>query len=83
VKADVTQWDREAEENFKRLNGPVEIHVKDGVLIVPYSSIWACYFITDEEKSIVSGVRLDLLHCRPGGCPGLDSSLHPNGRTDG
>ena len=45
----------------KRLNCPVQVHVKDGILIMPNPGIWACYLVTDEEDPIIARVRLDLL----------------------
>jgi hypothetical protein len=61
VEIDVTQWDRKAEENLKGLNRAIQIHVKDGVLIMPQPGIWPCYLVTDEEDPIIALVRLDLL----------------------
>jgi hypothetical protein len=68
--------------NLKGLNSPIQVHVKDGVLIVPYSGSWACYFVTDEEETIVTRIRLNLLYRCPRSCPGLNSSLHADGSTD-
>ena len=83
VESYVTQGRREKWiNNFKGLNRPIEIHVKDGVLIVPHSGSWACYFVSDEEDSVITRVRLNLLYCRAGSCPSLDSRLHADGRTD-
>jgi len=83
VKADVTQRDRKAEENLKGLNRAIQVHVKDGVLIVPHPGIWPCYLVTDEENPVITRVGLDLPHRRAGSCPRLDSRLHSDGRTDG
>lgn len=75
--------EREAEKDLKGLNTAIQIHVKDGVLIVPDASSGACYLITDEEFPIVSGIGHDLSHCCARSCPGLDGGLHSHGSTDG
>ena len=82
MKVDITQWDRKAEENLKGLNGAIQVHVEDSVLIMPQPGVWTCYFVTDEEETIVTRVGLNLIDCGPRSCPGLDSSFHADGRTD-
>src|SRR4030095_14875540 len=62
--------------HLKGLNSAIKVHVKDSVLIVPDSGRGTCYFVTDEEDSIVTRVRLHLANCGAGICPGLDSRLH-------
>ena len=83
MKSDIAQIRRKTwKNNFEGLNGTIKVHVKDGVLIVPHSGIWACYFVTDEEKTIVTRIGLNLIYCGACSCPGLDSRLHSDGRTD-
>ena len=83
MESDVAQ-DRRKEwiNELEGLNGTVKVHVKDGVLIVPHSGIWACYLVTDEEETIVTRIGLNLIDCGARSCPGLDSRLHSDGRTD-
>ena len=53
MKSDVVQIRRKTwKNNFEGLDGAIQVHVKDGVLIVPYSGIWPCYLVTDEEDPI-------------------------------
>ena len=83
MEFDVAQ-DRRKEwiNELEGLNGTVKVHVKDGVLIVPHSGIRACYLVTDEEETIVTRIGLNLTDCGARSCPGLDSRLHSDGRTD-
>ena len=81
MKPDVGQGS--LKNNLKGLNGAIEIHVKDGVLIVPNPGIWSCYFVTDEEESVVARIGFNLLYRGARGCPGHDGWFHPNSRTDG
>ena len=84
MKSDIAQVRRKTwKNNFERLNRAIQVHVKDGVLIVPHSGIWPCYLVTDEEDPIVTRIRLNLLYCGACSCPGLDSRLHSDCRTDG
>jgi hypothetical protein len=76
VKFDVTQWDRKSEENAEGLDSAIQVHVKDGVLIVPNPGVWSCHFVTDEENPIVTRIGLGLTHCGARTCPGLDGRLH-------
>ena len=82
MKSDIAQIRRKTwKNNFEGLNGTIKVHVKDGVLIVPQSGIWACYFVTDEEKTIVTRIGLNLIYCSSCICPGLDSRLHSHRAT--
>src|SRR5262249_26501710 len=83
VETDIRQtWLENWKHNFKGLNGAVQIHVKESVLIVPYSGVRPCYLVTDEENPITTRIRLNLVYYRARSCPGLDSRLHSDGRTD-
>jgi len=79
VKSDIA-WGTKEKGDTERLDGPIQVHVKDGILIVPATAI-GCYLVTDEEFSIVSLVWLDLDHCCTRICPNLDSRLHSHGVT--
>jgi hypothetical protein len=83
MESHVIQYRRKKWINdLEGLNGTVKVHVKNGVLIVPHSGTWACYFVTDEENSIITRVRLHLLYCGARSCPRLESGLHSDGGTD-
>lgn len=82
MEVDVAQWDRKAEEKFKGLDGPIEIHVKHGIFIVPQSGRWPCYFVADEKHPIITRIRFNLLDCGARSRPCLDGRLHTDGRTD-
>jgi hypothetical protein len=73
VSGRLDEW--KPEEKTEGLYRPIQVHVKDGVLIVPDAGGGACYLITDEEFPIVSGIRHDLGHCRARSYPSLDSRL--------
>lgn len=81
VEFDVIQWDGKPEENAERLNGAIQVHVKDGIFIVPDSSGGPCHLITDEENAIVTRIGLDPGYCCTRIRPSLDSSLHSHGVT--
>lgn len=70
-----------SEINFERLNGAIQVHVKDGIFIVPDSVIRPCHLVTDKENTIVARIGLDLGYCSTRIRPSLDSSLHSHGVT--
>ena len=78
MKSDVGQVDRE-EGDTERLNGAIEIHVKNDILIVEPATVR--YLITDEEFPIVARIGLDFCNCRTCISPGLDGRLHSHGVT--
>lgn len=83
MKSDVVQRRRKTWKNdFEGLDGAIKVHVKDGVLIVPYAGGWACYFVTDKEHPIITRIGLNLIDCGARSHPGLDSRLHLDGGTD-
>jgi len=83
VKSDIVETRRKTwKNNFEGLNRTIQVHVKDGVVIVPYSGIWACYFVTDEEETIITRVGLNLLYCGASSCPCLNGRLHSDGGAD-
>ena len=66
--------------DLEGLNGAIEVLVINGVLIVVDASVGACHLVSDEEKPVVTRIRLKLVYCCA--CPGLDSGLHPHGATN-
>ena len=83
MKSDIAQiWRKTWKNNFEGLNRTIQVHVKYGILIVPHSGIWACYFVTDKEDTIVTRIGLNLLYCGARSCPRPDRRLHSDGGTD-
>ena len=68
------------EKDFKRLDGPIQVLVVDGVLIVPDSGVRAGYFIANEENTVVARIGLEHVADRCA-CPGHDGGLHSHGRA--
>ena len=82
VESNIAQVRRKEWKNdFEGLNRPIQVHVKDGILVVPNASRGPCHLITDEESPIVSGIGLVFGHCCARTCPGLDSRLHSDRTT--
>ena len=65
------------------LNSAIEVHVKEGILIVPDAGRRVGYFVAHKPDPIVTRIGLDLVDCCARSCPGLDSRLHSDRRTDG
>jgi hypothetical protein len=83
MKSDIAQRRRKTwKNNFEGLDGTIQVHVKHSVVIMPNSGGGASYLVSDEEETIVTRVRLNLIDCGAGSCPCLDSRLHSDGRTD-
>ncbi len=83
VKSDIAQIRRKTwKNNFEGLNCTIQVHVKDGIVIVPHSGVWACYLVSDKAYTIVSRIRLNLLYRCACSYPSLDSRFHSDGRTD-
>lgn len=83
MKSDIAQIRRKTwKNNFEGLDGTIQVHVKHSVVIMPNSGGGPGYFVTDEEKTIVTRIGLYLIDCRARSYPGLDSRLHSDGRTD-
>ena len=83
MKSDIAQIRRKAwKNNFEGLNRTIQVHVKDGIVIVPHSCIWPCYLVSDEKDSIVARIGLNVLYRRACTYPRLDRRLHSDGGTD-
>ena len=83
MKSDIAQIRRKTwKNNFEGLDGTIQVHVKDGVVIVPHSGIWSCYLVTYKEDTIVTRIGLNLTDRGAGSCPRLDSGLHSDCGTD-
>jgi hypothetical protein len=56
MESDVIQWGRKERKNdFEGLDGAIQVLIVDGILIVPHSGSWPCYFVTDKENTVASG----------------------------
>jgi len=83
VKSDIAQIRRKTwKNNFEGLNRTIQVHIKDGIVIVPHSGIWPCYLVTDKKDTIVTRIGLNLLYRGARSCPRLDRRLHSDGGTD-
>ena len=71
-------WEK-GPNDFKRLDGPIQVLVIDGVLIMPQSRRRTRDLVSNEEDPIVTGIRFSLVYCRA--CPGHDAGLHSHGRA--
>jgi hypothetical protein len=80
VKIDVTDIDSRSQWYAEGLDSPVQVHVKDGVLIVPDAGRGASHPVANEEDPIVAWIGLGLRHyCACNSYPGLDGRLHSHG----
>ena len=61
------------------MDGTVEVHIKQSVLIVPDSCGRVGYLEPHKPNTIVSGIGFDLVHDRSRTRPKLDSRLHTHG----
>ena len=83
MKSDIAQIRRKTwKNNFEGLDGTIQVHVKHSVVIMPNSGGGPRYLVTDEEETIVTRVRLNLIDCGARSYPSLDSRLHSDGRAD-
>src|ERR1700752_1867239 len=82
MKVDIAYVDSGSQWHTERLNSPIEVHVVEGVVIMPHSSLWVGHFVSHEPDAIISWIGLHLINCRAGSRPGHDGRLHPERRTD-
>jgi hypothetical protein len=64
VKVDVTDIDSRSQWYAKGLDSPVQVHVKDGVLVVPDALRRVGYLVTNKKSPIVTGIRVGRSHSR-------------------
>jgi hypothetical protein len=60
MEIDVTDVHSRSYRHAKGLNGPIQVHVKESILIVPDAGSGMGYFVTHVPNAIVAGIRLDL-----------------------
>jgi hypothetical protein len=83
MKSDIAQIRRKTRKNnFEGLDGTIQVHVKHSIVIVPQPGIWPSYLVSYKEKTVITGIRLNLTDCGARSCPRLDSRLHSDGRAD-
>jgi hypothetical protein len=81
VKFHVTDVDPGSQRHAERLDGAIEVFVIERVLIMPDSSRRVGHFVAHEPNTIVSRIRLDLVHrCA---YPGDNRRLHSHRRAGG
>ena len=83
MKTDVAYVNSGAQGHAEGLDSAIEIHVKQGILVVPYAGRRVGYFVAHQPHAIVTRIGFNLIDCRVCSCPRLDSRLHSDGRTDG
>ena len=70
MKIGVAYIDSGSQGHTERLNSPIEVHVIDGILIVPDSNASIGHFVSNQPDTIICGIRLALSHRRA--CPSSD-----------
>ena len=58
VKSMLADLDSRSQRHTERLNGAVQVHVKDRVFIVPHAATQVGDFVTHEKDTIVARIRL-------------------------
>ena len=61
VRTDVAEINSASQWYAKGLNCSVQVHVKQGILIVPYASRRVGYLVAYESNSIVTRIGFDLM----------------------
>ena len=82
VETDVAYINSSVQGHAKGLNSAVEVHVKQGILIVPYASRRVGYFVAHQPNAVVTRIRFNRIYCSARNCPRLDSSLRSDGRAN-
>ena len=83
MESDVAHVNSAVQRHAEGLNSAVEVHVKQGILIVPHAGRGVGYFVAHQPNAVVTRIGFNLIDCRVCSCPRLDSRLHSDGRTDG
>ena len=77
VETDVSDIDSGSQRHTKGLNGAIQVHVKERVLIVPDASRRIGYLVAHEPNPIVARIRLDPGYWGAGDSPpSNDGRLH-------
>ena len=81
MKPDVADVHSGSERHAEGLDSAIEVLVIQRVFIVPNASRRVSHFVTHEPNTIVSRIRLDLIHRRTS--PSVNSRLLSHGGADG
>ena len=58
MKLDIADVNSRAHRHTERLDGAIQVHVKDCVFIVPHAATQVGDFVTNEKDTIVARIRL-------------------------
>ena len=83
MEANVAYISSGAQGHAEGLNSAVEVHVKQGILIVPDAGGRVGYFVAHQPNAVVTRIGFNLIDRSGRSCPRLDSRLHSYRRTDG
>jgi len=83
VETDIAYINSGVQWHAEGLNSAVEVHVKQGILVVPYAGRRAGYCVAHQPDAVVTRIGFNLIDCSARSCPRLDGRLHSDGRTDG
>ena len=81
MKTDIAYVNSGVQGHAEGLNSAVEVHVKQGILVVPYAGRRVGYLVAHQPNPVVTRIGFKLIDCRVRSCPSLDSRLHSDGRT--
>jgi hypothetical protein len=81
MKVDVAYIDSGSQWHTERLNSSIEVHVVEGILIVPDALAWIGHFVSHEPDAIICGIGLVTGHGRACACPSCDRRLLLHGRA--
>ena len=81
MKFDVSEVRLGCDGHSEGLDGAIEVHVKDRIVVVPDTGRRVGHLVTHKPEPVVARVRLLLRHGRAS--PSHDGRLHSNGRCDG
>ena len=83
MKTDVAYVNSGVQGHAEGSNSAVEVHVKQGILVVPDARTGVGYLVAHKPNTIVSVIGFDLVHRRASTCPKLDGRLHTHGVRNG
>ena len=79
MESDATNVRSSAYWHTEGLNGPIQVHVIERILIVPDPRRRVRHFIAHKPNPIVTWSGLDLVYCCSSSRPGDDRRLHTHG----
>jgi len=78
MKTDVSDVGARFQWNTEGLNGAIQVHVIQGILVLPHPGTWIGHCVTHKPDAIVARIGLVLSHSRACACPSHDGRLHPD-----